>query len=128
MRVPILKLGEILLTSIQVELTDQDALEFQSDLLSKVSEIEAKGVVLDITALEVVDSYLARVLNETAKMVRLLGAQTVICGMRPSVALTLVEMGRGLIGVKSALDLEQGLKKIEELVVEWQPGAEDREQ
>ncbi len=128
MRVPILKLGEILLTSIQVELTDRDALDFQSDVLSKVSETEATGVVLDITALEVVDSFLARVLNETANMVRLLGAETVICGMKPAVALTLVEMGRELIGVETALDLEQGLRKIEKLVVEGGTGGEDQKQ
>lgn len=128
MRVPILKLGDILMTSIQLDLTDQDALEFQSDVLNKVSETDAKGIVLDITSLEVVDSFLARVLNETANMVRLLGAETVICGMQPAVALTLVEMGRELIGVGTALDLEQGLEKVEELVADRGAGDEAREQ
>lgn len=128
MRVPILKLGDILMTSIQLDLTDRDALEFQSDVLNKVSETDAKGIVLDITSLEVVDSFLARVLNETANMVRLLGAETVICGMQPAVALTLVEMGRELIGVGTALDLEQGLEKVEELVADRGAGDEAREQ
>lgn len=128
MRVPVLKLGDILITSIQLDLTDQDALGFQSDVLNEVSETDAKGIVLDITALEVVDSFLARVLNETANMVRLLGAEAVICGMQPAVALTLVEMGRELIGVGTALDLEQGLKKIEELVADRGAGDEEREQ
>lgn len=121
MPIPILKLGEVLLTSIQVDLTDRDALEFQSDLLNKVSEADSKGVVIDITALDVVDSFLARVLNETANMVRLQGTEVVICGMPPSVALTLVEMGRELIGVETALDLEQAIGRVKELIAPQEP-------
>ncbi|MEM5787833.1 MAG: STAS domain-containing protein [Syntrophobacteraceae bacterium] len=112
MKIPILKLGSILLTSISEEMTDEDALDFQNDVLERVNKTEASGVVIDITALEVVDSFLARVINDTAKMVRLLGAEVVLCGMRPSVALTLVEMGRELIGVKASLDLEQGVAEL----------------
>ena len=112
MRIPILKLGHNLLTSIQVDLSDEDALQFQSDVVKKVADCEAQGVVIDITALDVVDSFMARVLNETANMVRLIGAQCVICGMQPAVALTLVEMGRELIGVETALNLEQGVEKL----------------
>ncbi len=107
--VPILKYRHILLTTIQVELTDTAALAFQETLLQRVADTDARGVVIDITALDVVDSYLARILNETARMVGLLGAQAVLCGMQPAVAITLTEMGRGLIGVRTALNFEQGL-------------------
>ncbi|MFC1706966.1 STAS domain-containing protein [Planctomycetota bacterium] len=116
MKIPILRLRGILLSSIQVDLTDDDALGFQHDLLSKVSDTGADGVVIDITALGVVDSFLARVLNETASMARLLGAEVVICGMQPAVALTLVEMGRELVDVETALNLDQGLDRIERLI------------
>jgi len=116
MKIPILKIKDILLISIQVDLTDREALDLQTDILRTVARTEARGIVIDITALEVVDSFLARVLNDTATMVRLLGAQVVICGMQPSVALTLIEMGRGLIGVQTALNLEQGLEKLQGLI------------
>ena len=116
MKIPILRLGEILLTSIQVELTDNDAMDFQADVLSAVSRHEAQGIVIDITALDVVDSYLARIINETADMVTLLGAEVVVCGMQPSVALTLIEMGRALIGVETALNLDQGVNKVRHLI------------
>jgi len=118
MIIPILRLKDILLTSIQVDLTDQEALEFQSDVLEMVSRTEAQGIVIDITALDVVDSYMARVLNETAQMVRILGAEVVLCGMQPMVALTLIEMGRELIGVETALNLDQGLEKLQRLIRE----------
>jgi len=116
MKIPILKLKDILITSIQIDLTDQEAIGFQTDVLAKVSETDAKGVVIDITALDVVDSFMARVLNNTATMVRLLGAEVVLCGMQPSVALTLIEMGRELIGVETALNLDQAVDKINELI------------
>ncbi|RLG27485.1 anti-anti-sigma factor [Methanosarcinales archaeon] len=116
MKIPILKLKDILITSIQIDLTDEEAIEFQTDVLAKVSEIDANGVVIDITALDVVDSFMARVLNNTATMVRLLGAEVVLCGMQPSVAITLVEMGRELIGVETALNLDQAVDNINELI------------
>jgi len=116
--VPILRLRDILLTSIQVDLTDQDALEFQSDLLHKVTETGAKGVVIDITAMDVVDSFMARVLNECATMVKVLGAEAVVCGMQPAVALTLIEMGRQLVGVEATLNLDQALDRVQELIEE----------
>jgi rsbT antagonist protein RsbS len=114
--VPILRLKDILLTSIQIDLTDQEALDFQSDVLHMVTDTEARGVVIDITAMEVVDSFMARVLNETASMVRFLGAEAVMCGMQPSVALTLIEMGRELVGVDTALNLDQALERVQELI------------
>ena len=124
MKIPILKLRNILLTSIQVELTDADALEFQADILEHVRKTGAKAVVIDITALDLVDSYLARILNETADMVGFLGARAVLCGMRPAVALTLVEMGRGLIGAETSLNLDQAFAKVERIMGERHPQAD----
>ncbi len=116
MQVPILRLKDVLLTSIQVDLTDQEALQFQSDMLNMVAKTDATGIVIDITAMEIVDSYMARVLNETATMVKVLGAEAVVCGMQPAVALTLIEMGRELVGVESTLNLDQAMEKIQELI------------
>jgi len=116
MKIPILKLKDILITSIQIDLTDDEAIVFQTAVLAKVSETNVEGLVIDITALDVVDSFMARVLNDTATMVRLLGAEVVLCGMQPSVALTLIEMGRELIGVETALNLDQAVEKINELI------------
>ncbi|MBW1820655.1 MAG: STAS domain-containing protein [Deltaproteobacteria bacterium] len=116
MKIPVLRLKNILLTSIQVDLTDEDALEFQNDVLKAVEKTEASGVLIDITALDVVDSFLARILNETAVMVKLLGAEAVLSGMQPDVALTLVEMGRELIGVETAVNLDHGMEKLQELI------------
>jgi rsbT antagonist protein RsbS len=115
-QVPILRLKDVLLTSIQVDLTDQEALQFQSDMLNMVAKTDAKGIVIDITAMEIVDSYMARVLNETATMVKVLGAEAVVCGMQPAVALTLIEMGRELVGVESTLNLDQAMDKIQVLI------------
>lgn len=116
MIIPILKLKNVLLTSIQVDLTDEDALAFQSDVLETITKTEALGLVIDITALNVVDSYLARILNDTANMAKLLGCEVVVTGMQPSVALTLIEMGRDLINVETALNLDQGMEKIQQLI------------
>ncbi len=116
MKVPILKLKNILLTSIPEELTDRDAVRFQEDVLGKASEPGADGIVIDITALEVIDSFMARLLNDTAEMVQLLGLKAVICGMQPAVAYTLNEMGRRMIGVETVLDLDRGFEKIQEMM------------
>lgn len=116
MRIPILRLERILMVSIQVDLTDNDAMQFQSDLVERVAEIEALGVAIDITALDVVDSYMARVINDTASMAQLLGAEVVICGIQPFVAMTLIEMGRDLIGADCAFNLGQGLEILKERI------------
>lgn len=113
MRIAIPRLGRILLVAIQQDLSDNEALEFQSNLLSTIAEIEALGVVIDISALDVVDSFMARVINDTASMARLLGAEVIVCGIQPFVALTLVEMGRGLLGAHCTFNLEQGLKTLQ---------------
>ena len=116
MAIPILQLKELLLVSIQMDLSDDDALQFQDDLVGKARDSRSSGVVIDITALEVVDSFMARVLNDTASMVRLVGAETVICGMQPAVALTLTEMGRELVGVETSLNLDQGVDRLNALI------------
>ena len=116
MRIPILKLRNILLTSIQTDLSDDDALQFQQDLIERTRDSGATGVIIDITAFDVVDSFMARVLNDTANMARLVGAESVVCGMQPAVALTLVEMGRELVGVETALNLDQAMDRLEDLI------------
>ena len=118
MKIPILQLRNILLTSLQVDLTDQDIVDFQTDLLQMAAETNAEGTIIDITALDVVDSFMARVLNDTATMVRLLGTEVVITGMQPAVAITLIEMGRELIGVQTALNLDQGIEMAQRLIEE----------
>jgi rsbT antagonist protein RsbS len=118
MRVPILKYHDLLLTSVQVDLTDQEALDFQEDVLNRVQQCDSAGLVVDITGVDVVDSFMARVLNDTSQMVRLLGCEVVLCGVRPAVALTLMQMGRELIGVRTALNLEQGIDKVNALIRE----------
>lgn len=116
MRVPILKLGEVLLTSVQEDLSDTDAEQLQGDILAAIDKHESRGLVIDISALDVVDSFFARIINEIATMSQLLGAQVVLCGMQPAVALTLVEMGRELLHVQAALDLERGLARLQEML------------
>jgi rsbT antagonist protein RsbS len=114
MRIPILALGDILLTSIQSDITDEHAVMLQTDILERLRASRARGVIVDITALDVVDSYMARILSETVQMSQLMGGEVVITGMSPMVALTLVEMGRELMRGMAALTLEQGVEKLRE--------------
>jgi rsbT antagonist protein RsbS len=107
--IPIMRIGSLLLTTVQVELRDQTAEEFQTDLLTAIERTDASGLVVDISGLDVVDSYVARILAETAQMARLMGSQTVLVGMRPEVAATLVRMGYSMAGVRTALDVEDGM-------------------
>ncbi|KKG13228.1 anti-sigma factor antagonist [Methanosarcina sp. 2.H.A.1B.4] len=109
---PILKVKNVLLSSIPGDLTDKEVLEYQAQLLNMLEKTEAIGVLIDITGMEIVDSFMARVINETANMAQIMGAKVVLCGMQPMVALTLVEMGRELIGVQTALNLGKGIDKI----------------
>jgi len=108
-RLPILRIGRNLLVSIQVDLDDQTVLNLQEDLADEVVRHGARGVVIDITAAEIVDSFVGRMLATIASISRLLDAETVVVGMRPAVAITLVELGLSLGGVRTALNLEQGL-------------------
>jgi rsbT antagonist protein RsbS len=111
-RVPVLKIGDILLVSIQIDLEDQMVLDLQEDLSERIVSTGAHGVVIDISALEIVDSFVGRMLATIAAISRVLGAETVVVGMRPAVAMTLVELGLSLGGVRTALDLEQGLRQL----------------
>ncbi|MEO3977787.1 STAS domain-containing protein [Streptomyces sp. CAU 1734] len=108
-RVPILRIGEVLLVSIQVDLEDQTVMNLQEDLAEQIVARSARGVIIDITAVEIVDSFVGRMLATTAAISRMLDAETVVVGMRPAVAITLVELGLSLGGVRTALDLEKGL-------------------
>ncbi|MFJ4675414.1 MULTISPECIES: STAS domain-containing protein [unclassified Kitasatospora] len=112
-RVPVLKIGQVLLVSIQVDLEDQIVLDLQDDLAERIVATGANGVVIDITALEIVDSFVGRMLANTAAISRMLDAETVVVGMRPAVAITLVELGLSLGGVRTALTLEKGLALLE---------------
>ena len=109
-RVPILKLGRILLVSIQIDLDDQTALALQDDLSERIVSTGATGVLIDITGLEMVDSFIGRMLSTIASISRVLDAETVVVGMRPAVAITLVELGLSLADVRTALDVEKGMR------------------
>ncbi len=109
-RVPILQLGDLLLVSIQVELQDQIALTLQDDLSERIVSSGARGVLIDISAVDVVDSFTGRVLSTIASIGRVLAAETVVVGMQPAVAITLVELGLTLEGVLTALDVDKGMR------------------
>ncbi|GAA3124524.1 STAS domain-containing protein [Streptosporangium carneum] len=114
-RVPVLKLGDILIVSIQIDLQDQSVLALQEDLADKVVATGARGVIIDITAVEIVDSFIGRMLATIAAISRMLDAETVVVGMRPAVAITLVELGLSLGGVRTALNLEKGVALLNHL-------------
>lgn len=112
MRIPILKLHKTLIVSIQWELDDKTALLFQEDLLNKMHETSAIGVVIDLTPIDFIDSFIAKVLGDVISMSCLMGAKVVITGIQPAVAITLIELGIRLENVQTALDLENGLDKL----------------
>ncbi len=107
--IPIMRIGSLLLTTVQIELRDQTAEEFQNDILTEIERTDAAGLVVDISGLDLVDSYVARILAETAQMAKLMGTETVLVGMRPEVAATLVRMGYAMGGVRTALNVEDGM-------------------
>ena len=111
-RIPILRMGEYLLVTIQVDMHDQLAMTLQDDLTTAVQRIGAKGVLIDISALEMVDSFIGRMIANLSQMTRILDARTVVVGMRPAVAITLVELGLSLAGVETALDVERGMRRL----------------
>ena len=108
--IPILRMGEFLLITVQVDMHDRLAMQLQDDLTTRIVEHESKGVLIDISSLEVVDSFIGRMLGNIAAMSRVLDAQTVLVGMRPAVAITLVELGMSLPGIKTALNVERGME------------------
>lgn len=109
-RIPILKLGQLLLVTIQVDMHDRLALALQDDLTERIVRDSARGVLIDISSLEIVDSFIGRVLGNIAAMSRVLDAETVVVGMQPAVAITLVELGLSLPGVRTALNVERGME------------------
>jgi rsbT antagonist protein RsbS len=108
-RIPILRMGPFLLVTIQVDMHDRLAMTLQDDLTERIVKTHARGVLIDISSLEVVDSFIGRMLGNIASMSRVLDAETVVVGMRPSVAITLVELGLSLPGVRTALDVDRGM-------------------
>jgi rsbT antagonist protein RsbS len=128
-RIPILKMGDFLLVTIQVDMHDQLASALQDDLTTKISKSNAKGVLIDISSLDIVDSFIGRMLANTSAMARVLDAQTVVVGMQPAVAITLVELGLNLSGVHTALDVEKGMEMLRRNVgmtdLDEDTGAED---
>ena len=108
-RIPILKMGRFLLVSIQVDMDDRTAMSLQDDLTSAIVKHRAKGVLIDISSLDVVDSFIGRMISNIAAMARVLDANTVVVGMQPAVAITLVELGLALEGVRTALNVERGM-------------------
>ena len=115
-RIPILRMGEFLLVTIQVDMHDQLAMTLQEDLTSRIVSTGARGVLIDISALEIVDSFIGRMIGNISAMARVLDAETVIVGMQPAVAITLVELGLSLAGVRTALDVEKGMRLLRTLL------------
>jgi rsbT antagonist protein RsbS len=111
-RIPILRMGDLLLVTIQVDMHDRLASALQDDLTGKIAEVSAKGVLIDISSLDIVDSFIGRMLANTSAMARVLGAEAVVVGMQPAVAITLVELGVNLSGVDTALDVEKGVEML----------------
>jgi rsbT antagonist protein RsbS len=121
-RIPILKLNDFLLVSIQVDMHDQLAMTLQDDLTGRIVKDRARGVLIDISSLEIVDSFIGRMLGNVALMARVLDAETVVVGMQPAVAITLVELGLSLKGVRTALNIERGMALLRD-VTEQQEGS-----
>jgi rsbT antagonist protein RsbS len=124
--IPILRMGEFLLVTIQVDMHDRLAMTLQDDLTSQIVKHRARGVLIDISTLEMVDSFIGRMLGSIAGMARLLDAQTVLVGMQPSVAITLVELGLSLEGIRTALDVEKGMAALQGAVSDTAEGADER--
>jgi rsbT antagonist protein RsbS len=109
-RIPILRMGSVLLITIQVDMHDKLAMQLQDDVANRISELGSTGVLIDISSLEIVDSFIGRMLSNIAAMSKVLGASTVVVGMQPAVAITLVELGMSLSGVRTALNVESGME------------------
>ena len=113
-RIPILKMGRFLLVTIQVDMDDRLADSLQNDLTSRISQTGARGVLIDISSVDLVDSFIGRMLANVAAMARVLDAETVVVGMRPAVAITLVELGLSLPGIRTALNVDRGMRLLRE--------------
>lgn len=124
-RIPILKLGRVLIVPIQVDMDDQTVIQLQERILSELEVTGARGVLIDISLLEMVDSFIGRMLSDIAAMARIMDARTVVVGMQPAVAITLVELGLELNGVETVLNVDEGFKLLRS---EFNAGDEDEEQ
>ena len=124
-RIPILKMGEFLLVSIQVDMHDRLAMSLQEDLTERIVKVHARGVLIDISALDIVDSFIGRMLGNIAAMSGILDAKTVVVGMRPAVAITLVELGLSLPGVRTALNVDKGMELLRTSLAFERPEFED---
>jgi rsbT antagonist protein RsbS len=109
-RIPILRMGDLLLVTIQVDMYDRLAMNLQDDLTTKITQAPTRGVLIDISALDIVDSFIGRVLSNISAMASILDARTIVVGMQPAVAITLVELGLSMPGVKTALNVERGME------------------
>ncbi|MFI8717368.1 STAS domain-containing protein [Stenotrophomonas sp. NPDC077464] len=113
-RIPILQMGDLLLVTIQVDMHDQLALTLQDDLSERIQNTSARGVLIDISALDIVDSFIGRMISTISALARIMDATTVVVGMQPAVAITLVELGLTLTGVQTALNVERGMKLLQQ--------------
>lgn len=124
-RIPILKMGNFLIVTIQVDMHDRLAMALQDDLTNKIAATNSKGVLIDISTLEIVDSFIGRMLANISAMARILDAQTVLTGMQPAVAITLVELGLSLPGIRTALNVERGMELLRASVAPSEEARED---
>jgi rsbT antagonist protein RsbS len=124
-RIPILRMGNFLLVTIQVDMHDRLALQLQDDLTQRIADWGSTGVLIDISSLEIVDSFIGRMLANIAAMARVLDAETVVVGMQPAVAITLVELGMSLSGVRTALNVESGMELLYQLRGNFRPESAD---
>src|SRR5919112_6635760 len=126
-RVPILRMGKFLLVTIQIDLYDRLATNLESDLVQMVNKTEARGVLIDISALSIVDSFMGRILGNIGSMSKIMDAETVVVGMQPAVAITLIELGLELKGVYTALNVERGMQLLKEKILVEDSESEDEE-
>lgn len=124
-RIPVLRMGPLLLITIQVDMHDKLAMQLQDDVTDRISEYGSTGVLIDISSLEIVDSFIGRMLANIAGMSRVLGAETVVVGMQPAVAITLVELGMSLQGVRTALSVEAGMELLMGTMSDAHHGSDD---
>jgi rsbT antagonist protein RsbS len=127
-RIPILKMGRFLLVTIQVDMYDRLAINLENDLITMVNKVEARGVLIDISAVSIVDSFMGRILGNIATMSRIMDAETVVVGMQPAVAITLVELGLPLHGVHTALNVEKGMELLHSKVGNLNEEEEDADE
>jgi rsbT antagonist protein RsbS len=124
-RIPILRMGNLLLVTIQVDMHDKLALTLQDDLTNRIAEVGARGVLIDISSLEIVDSFIGRTLANIASMAKVLDAETVVVGMQPAVAITLVELGMSLPGIRTALNVESGMQFLQQTAAAYAEDEDD---